>query len=118
MIDYVLHDKAGRIHQTGTAPAFMIELQGGPGLTRVEGLGDRERDYVKDGKIVPRPANPAELGGNVLIGMPMPCTIHINRSSYACNEPLAELDLPYPGTYAIRVEAFPYLDAVFTLEKS
>lgn len=118
MIDYVLHDKAGRIHQTGAAPAFMVELQGAPGLTRVEGLGDRERDYVKDGKILPRPTSNTELAGQVLIGLPVPCTIHINRSAYACAEPLAELDFPYPGTYAIRIEAFPYLDAVFTLEKT
>lgn len=117
MIAFALHDSTGRIEQVGAAPEFMLDLQGGPGLSLAVGAADLHRDYVKEGVITPRPACPAELAGHVLIGLPVPCTVYINRSAYPCDEPIVHLELPYAGRYSIRIESFPYLDAEFTLEK-
>jgi hypothetical protein len=48
--------------------------------------------------------------------LPAPCTIYIDGTPYECNESSVELDLPMPGTYRIRIEAFPYLNKEFTVE--
>lgn len=118
MISFVLHDAAGRIRQAGCAPEFMVDLQNQPGLTLLRGVGDQDTHYVKDGLILQRVASAAELAGATLIGLPVPCSIRINRMTYDCNDPVAVLDFPYPGAYSITVTAFPYLDSTFTLEKS
>jgi hypothetical protein len=94
---------------TPAEPHFLLSETGLP--------VDGNAFYVAAGAIMPRPRSHTELAGQVLIGLPVPCTIHINRSAYPCNEPVAELDLPHPGIYKIRVEAFPYLDANFELTK-
>lgn len=117
MIQFALYDRTGRIEQTGAAPEFMLDLQGGPGLSLAVGAADMHRDYVKAGVITARAVCPAELAGHVLIGLPVPCTVNINRTAYPCDEPIAHLELPYAGRYSIRIESFPYLDAEFTLEK-
>jgi len=116
-MNYILYDNVGRIVQTGSSPDGTAELhQRGPHAF-LEGTADLERDYVRAGQVVPRLACPAELAGKTLIGLPVPCVVYINRAGYSCAEPVAELDFPYPGTYRIRVEAFPHLDGEFTLEQ-
>ena len=117
-VNYVLYDKSGRIVQTGSSPETMADLHKLGPHGYAEGVADLERDYVKDGAIAPRPAGHAELAGKTLIGLPVPCVVHINQTGYSCSEPVAELSFPYPGTYRIRIEAFPYLDALFFLEQS
>lgn len=117
MTPYVLHDKSGRIMQTGHMPEFMLEAQDAGGLSLVCGEGDTETHYVKGGALLDRPKQYTELAGSTLVGLPVPCSIRINSAAYGCNEPVATLDFPYPGSYTITITAFPYLDATFTFRK-
>jgi hypothetical protein len=71
--------------------------------------------YVVKGRVEPRPASPAQFGDRVLFGLPVPCQIVINGTSYQCYEPAATIDFTYKGTYSIAVRAFPYQDANFQI---
>lgn len=115
MTSYVAADATGRIMCAGNVPSFIYEAQVAPqGGSLVLGIGHPETDYVADGAILARPANPAVLTGTVLSGLPNPSTVMINGVAYTVTD--SELDMTFPnaGTYAISVRSpFPYLDAAF-----
>jgi len=115
---YIKYNDVGRILFKGEVPESMLELQGTLGVDILRGHADPAKDYVRDGQVLPRPANRTELAGHTLIGLPRPCVIRINGAAYPCDEPVAVLSFPYPATYQISIEAFPYLDAAFTLEQA
>src|SRR5690606_2744108 len=72
--------------------------------------------YVSNGEVHPRPANPAHLDGMTLRDLPTPGTVHIGDAQYPYDEPVVELEFEHPGTYKVRVEAWPYLDKEFEVE--
>ncbi|MEJ0004374.1 MAG: hypothetical protein WDN30_14100 [Pararobbsia sp.] len=115
--DYALADPTGKIVVTGRVPAFMVDDQQVPaGHTLARGAAHIENDHVPNGKIAPRPANPAALSGNVLTKLPVPSTVTINGIAYQVGDGELDMTFPQPGVYAITVSSpFPFLDATFTL---
>lgn len=90
------------------------------GLSRVEGYFLPREHYIdladpENPTPTERPAQTTQLTGLVLADLPVPCTIHVDATAFAHDEPTVELDFPLPGTYAVRVEAFPYLDWTTTI---
>lgn len=59
---------------------------------------------------VARPEQAVTLTGQTLSNLSNPCTLYIDGTAYPVNDTLVELDFTLPGTYRLRVEAFPYLD--------
>jgi hypothetical protein len=116
MTEYVAANAAGMIMCAGLVPRYIYDVQIAPaGGSLVFGIGHPATDYVENGAIVARPANPAVLNGTVLTGLPNPSTVTINGTAYTVTD--GELDMTFPnaGTYAIAVTSpFPYLDAAFT----
>ncbi|MFC4340924.1 hypothetical protein [Cupriavidus numazuensis] len=107
-------DATGRVIRTGIVPfEEWIARQALAGETAVSGTLDPATQYVADGAAANRPTNPATISGHALASLPVPCTIHIDSDAYPCSEVTAELSFPYAGTFAVRVEAWPYLDAAF-----
>jgi len=86
------------------------------GLTYVQ--GEYGTDYwFTDGAPQLRPACPATLQAAALHNVPANSTIMINDQSYDCEQGgTVELEFDQPGTYAIRVICWPYLDGEFTYE--
>jgi hypothetical protein len=72
--------------------------------------------YVLTGEVVPRPENPATVSGQTLENVPVPATVIVNGTSYETNESIVELGFSQPGTYAVKVVAWPYLDKEFQVE--
>lgn len=72
--------------------------------------------YVLNGEVVPRPENPATLSGQTLSNVPVPATIIVNGTSYESSESIVELGFSQPGTYAVKVVAWPHLDKEFSVE--
>ena len=66
-------------------------------------------DYILNGAVTERPASPVSRTGLTLLDVPTGSTLRINGVSYPA-EGTVELDFTYPGTYALRVECFPFLD--------
>lgn len=115
---YVTHNEKGQITQWAMCPESMFHLQSPPdGHFHVVGEADLDAHYVVDGAIVDRPLNPAVLTGNQLLELPIPCTIFINDKAYPCVDAVCDLSFARGGLlYKIRVEAFPYADAVFQVQ--
>lgn len=105
------YDRQGRVIATMSVPECDLAVIKEP---YVKGHANPETMYIKDGRITRRPKMPATLTGNVLSGLPVPCAIHINSAMYQWEEPDCQLDLTYPGQYAIRIEKWPYQDQTFT----
>ncbi|MBB3010624.1 hypothetical protein [Cupriavidus alkaliphilus] len=115
IVNFFVHDSQGRILRHGICVDTDVPLQAADGEVAVEGPCNILTDYVKDGEVTPRPASPVALAGQTLTNVPVPAVVVIDGTRYDCTEDHVELDLPYQKTYAITVEAFPYLDANFTL---
>lgn len=88
----------------------IIRLQLFPGRELIDGRHSGSTHYVLNGVPAERPSQATTLTGQTLSGLPYPCTLWIDGDSYTVDEATVELDLPLAGTYALRVEAFPYLD--------
>jgi hypothetical protein len=116
-ISFVVYiPESGEIVAHGTCADSVVEAQAqaeGQISMSAEAGCSGDSHYVVDGVVTERPANPATLNGMTLANLPVPCTIRINSAEYPCNDTTAELTFDYPATYAIRVMAFPYLDASF-----
>jgi hypothetical protein len=113
------YDEDGRItgEMTGDAAAVNLTKQ----LTTqpwVDGLLFNKNMYVLNGKAVARPDNPTTVSGQTLDNVPTPATIIINGTSYDINESRVELGFSQPGTYDVKVVAWPYLDKEFSVENS
>lgn len=115
MQDFVVYDDRGEIHEANAVLESMIHLQGSPGRNIALGKGHWDTHYVNAGVIVVRPAMSAVLTENAITGLPVPCTVYVNEKAYPCTDTEAELAFAYPGKYAIRVEAFPFQNATFTV---
>jgi hypothetical protein len=111
---FVMADATGKITQRMSMPRWMAEHQAPPeGGCLVFEDGDLDADYVKEGAVVPRPANSATLSGATLENLPVPCTVTVEGVEHACEESTAELSFSHPGTYPVTVSAWPMLDATF-----
>lgn len=115
MTPFTVHDNAGRILRSGLCQEECFDMQAQEGEFVIASQSSDETEWVSGGKVIPRPVNPATLSGAHLSSLPAPCVIAINGARYDCDDTTAALDFTYPSTYKIIVEAFPYLDAEFTL---
>jgi len=114
-VDCYSHDPDGRI--TGVynlSPDAFAANQKRMGL--VTGKANPETQYVSGVALAARPQNPAVLSGCRLTQLPAPCTIIVNDTVYACDDSEADMEFDQPGTYRVRVIAWPCLDAEFNVE--
>jgi hypothetical protein len=118
-IGFMTVDATGRILNASRMPGFMYKIQVAPeGCSFVLGMEDPETHYMKDGEIVPRPANTAKLSGMSLLTLPIPCVITAQGVAHDCSDDTADLSFSQPGTYEVMVSAFPMLDATFQVTQS
>jgi len=82
----------------------------------VEGAWFNKPFYVVDDEVLPQPENPTVLVNQTLTNVPVPATVIINGISYETNEAQVELGFTQPGTYTVKVIAWPYLDKEFVIE--
>lgn len=108
-------DATGRVVRIGRVPfaSWISRQASAEGEQAVVGAVDSATHWINAGSVEARPTNPAALQGETLTNLPVPCTIYIDGTAYACTDGTAELSFPYAGTFALRVKAWPYLDAVF-----
>ncbi len=116
-VNFVVHTSTGLILRTGACPSEMVEIQAQGSETAIQAVGSDVDDYVVQDIVTKRPNNPTTLSDTTLSNLPVPCTIKVNTTEYACTDTSATLSLTYSGTYKIVVEAWPHLDAVFTIIK-
>lgn len=112
---YVIADTKGEITLSGLIPAFMVSLQPlEAGQSIVLGEGRHGVDYVLNGVITPRPANPSTISGMKISNVPNPSTVTIDGvNPQTVTDGEVDLSFTQPGTYAVVVSSWPMLDATF-----
>jgi hypothetical protein len=117
--NFVMADAQGRIYMSASMPRYMVDLQLLPtGGSLVLGTGSFDTEYVSDGQILPRPANSATLDGMTLRNLPSPCTITLEGQTHDCTDDHCELSFSHPGTFTVKVSAWPMLEAVFEVTQA
>lgn len=113
---YVCFDAAGRGLQHGYCLDGEEENQRPDAARTVVVEEETPFDQVYfDGEVRTRPASPVALEGLRLKNVPAPALIVIEGVTYLCTDSTVDLEFDHPGTYQVRVEAFPHLDAAFTV---
>lgn len=108
-----IYDTEGRITLTGDVSESTYRLYREQGHLMVDRRADPTTQYVVDGELRSRPANPTLRDGMTLQNMPAPCTMTVNGKPYTVTEPTVTLTFPRPGPYTVVVTRFPFLDATF-----
>jgi hypothetical protein len=115
VVPFLKYGTTGRILFKGEVPQSMLALQGDSVL---EGDADAALDWVQDGAVVPRPANPATLSGLTLMSLPSPCTVVVEGVNHTCTDATCDLSFSQAGTYTVKVLAWPMLDATFEVTQT
>lgn len=114
--NFYTHDKNGRITGVFTENEEFFQVNQGA-LKLLRGHADPSRQFVTEQGLQDRPPQETYLDGNTLHHLPQSCAIVINTTrTYAWESVSAELEFDQPGTYTIKVIAWPYLDKEFVLE--
>lgn len=71
--------------------------------------------YWEAGRLKQRQTNPTQPAGQTLTNVPNPSTVTVGNTSVTVNDGTVVLDLPYAGSYLVKVESWPYFDANFTV---
>lgn len=100
------------VHSAGSWDDILLQAFPDRGL--IEGEFDSRTHYIDltdpdNPTPTERPASPVSRTDLTLLDVPTGSTLYINGVSYPA-EGTVELDFTYPGTYALRVECFPYLE--------
>jgi len=80
------------------------------GFSYVSGFYTNTDHYMLNGEPTERPTQSTTLDGRSLTGLPVPALLHIDGETYTVDNGEAELEFPLPGTYRLRVEAWPFKD--------
>jgi hypothetical protein len=94
-------------------------IEEAPEIGLYSGFVDGETHYFQSNEPIKRPDNTSTISENTVIAndfdiiqlsnIPVPSKIYINNDSYDVIEEIVELTFGTPGTYKLRIEAFPYL---------
>lgn len=113
------YDETGRVITTVTGSDSSIEATIAiTNMPYVEGDWFGKPVYVLNGLVTDRPENPAALSGLTLLNVPVPSIIQIGNQAYDATESTVDFEFNLPGTYIVKVIAWPYLDKEFTVENS
>lgn len=125
-MNILIYNEEGRILRSVDCPADQAEGQVEEGEFYRRGVADDEKHYILDGRIVLRPTIECVLdtsrietltGVATLSGLPVPCTLYIDREAYPITEDFVEITLDQVKRYQLRVtDCFPYLDKELTID--
>lgn len=121
MNTYTYFDSFGQVQSlySGPVPEAMDVVY--PEFSRIEGAIDGKTHYIDlTDPAAPtptlRPASPITREGLTLLDVPAGATLHIDGVAYPVTEGgSVALEFPLPGSYSIRVEAFPCVDFADTV---
>lgn len=110
-MNFTFYRATGEIVSSGFGPELFAQLNHPADGGYVEGEYSRDTHYIHNGQPTPRPASPITRSGLTLNNVPTGSTLFIDGTAYPA-QGTVDLSFPLPGTYALRVECFPYLDFV------
>lgn len=108
-MNFTFYRATGEIVSSGFGPELFAQLNCPVDGGYVEGEYSRDTHYIHNGQPAPRPASPITRSGLTLSNVLTGSTLFIDGTGYPA-QGTVDLRFPLPGTYALRVECFPYLD--------
>lgn len=113
-ISFIVCDQAGNILRVGSCPEFLVSAQAGQNEMVFEGEAETALHYIdvqtgerrNKARIVPT------VSGLVLSGLPIPCTVCVEESTYEITDGEVTLSFDVPGTYSVIVSAEKMIPAV------
>ena len=122
----IFDPRSGKINRVIIAPFGVAQDQVQEGESWVGGHSDDLIHYVDGGLIVNRPTMPCTINKTtitadstdtaIISNLPEPCTVTFKEQEYEVTNGTFGFTTDLPGTYAVKVEAWPHLDATFTVE--
>lgn len=122
----IFDPRSGKINRVIIAPFGVAQDQVQEGESWVGGHSDDLIHYVDGGLIVNRPTMPCTINKTtitadstdtaIISNLPEPCTVTFKGQEYEVTDGTFGFTADLPGTYAVKVEAWPHLDATFTVE--
>ena len=102
-------DDVGAITSTISADknVFLANIDG---KNWIAGIFSADEYYVANFRPVLRPDMEITINGNILTGLPIPCTVECNGHLYDVNDGSFEYNTPLAGDYPVYLRAFPYRD--------
>jgi len=108
---YAAYDSQGRITVQASAPPGQglatLRLNTQDPCMRLTVPTNAALYYVAGGALRERPKSTAQLEGNVLKGVPAGASVTIEGQVYIADGDDIELEFAHPGTYLVKVDAFP-----------
>lgn len=126
----VYETRTGRIVRVVTGPANIIDQQAQTGEGYAAGTANTLTQYVNTAKrrVENRPKISATVSKSTIVadgadiasisGLPQPCTVTLEGQIYRVEDGTLSLTTDIPGSFLLTVQAWPYLDAEFTVEAS
>ena len=114
-MNYIIHNEAGEILRTVSCAPSMIDIQLSTGEDYIEGTCDDELDFVENGLVADRYTMSATLSGNIITGLPVPCTVSVDGQVFEVPDGILEFSISLPGTYDIICGAVNYLPKEFSV---
>lgn len=105
---YNLHGELIKIVSGSVKTLSVQEIPEGGGY--VEGGWDGRFYYVVDDTPTERPAMSCQTNSTTISNLPIPCSVTVNGETIEVPDGTLELSFGIPGTYKVKVVAWPYLD--------
>lgn len=89
---------------------YEVEANLPEGGDYIEGTYPPSKYYIANGNAVERQQMEIIISGNLISGLPIPCTARIEGVPYEVADGELELNANLPGPYRVRLSAVGYLD--------
>jgi hypothetical protein len=112
-LPFVVCDENGRILRTGVAPGQMVEIQAQSGEHVFAGVADQIRQYIDiaEAAVLDRPTLTPIVDGLTISNLPNGCIASTEGQEFLVISGQINLEYELPGTYAVTLRAWPWLDA-------
>ena len=117
---FTVYDSSGMILRSGICQEDMVSYQAqSPEESVIPFMSDGSSQYVVDGDIAERPDSPVTVDKITFLGdgldavtlsnVPVGSVVSIGSQVHTVDDGAVEFATYLPGSYAIKVDAFPYL---------
>jgi len=110
--EYLLYDSDGVIVayrvKRGDPPDMNLYPAGLSYMETVNPAQYLGSHYIDNGIIQVKNTISPQISGTTVSNLPIPCTVTTDGATFEVTDGTAELSYPYPGDYAVKIEAMHY----------
>ena len=117
MIDFIVHDKEGRILRSGICQKEAVHLQAARGEEVITGKASDGKHYILDGKVTERPLFDISVDDLSVTNIPDSTEVYVDKSlvGQCFTKTLEIVKESEHDTVVVRLSLFPYIDKEIVL---